>query len=186
VEAVDGVGDAKLGLEEGVDLLRVGEVGLAGDDVFGALGRLGLDDVAQNEADIGRLRVGEELAGKLGRSARVLQTGNNWRHCVRLREESARGSPSRSRSAAGIRARKHRTSSIVTARSGVRDNASPLRAEASADGFDTHDATEPAAGAGDEDGVWVRAVGGHCVNVCSGGWKVCERARGLLLRGWNA
>lgn len=53
VEAVDGVWHAELGVEERVDLLGVAKVRLAGDDVLGALGRLGLDNVAEDEADVG-------------------------------------------------------------------------------------------------------------------------------------
>jgi hypothetical protein len=87
VEAVDGVWHAKLGVEERVNLLGVAKVRLAGDDVLGALGRLGLDNVTEDEADVGGERVGQELAGELQGSAvspvvRVTsygrREGQNW------------------------------------------------------------------------------------------------------------
>ena len=65
VEAVNGIGDTKLGLEERVDLLVVGQVGFAGDDVLGGFGCAGLDDVTEDELDIGGLGVGEQSIGEL-------------------------------------------------------------------------------------------------------------------------
>ena len=65
VKAVDGVGDTKLGLEQCVDLLVVGQVGFAGDDVLGGFGCAGLDDVTEDELDIGCLGVGEKSIGEL-------------------------------------------------------------------------------------------------------------------------
>lgn len=65
MEAVDGVWDTKLGLEEGLDFGSVTEVGLLGDAFAGALGDFWLDNVGKNEVDVWGLFVFEELPGEL-------------------------------------------------------------------------------------------------------------------------
>lgn len=67
METVDGIWDAELGFEQRVDLLAVAQIRFATYDVLCALGRLGLDNVAEDQADIGSFRVFEELAGELWR-----------------------------------------------------------------------------------------------------------------------
>lgn len=53
VEAVDGVWHAELGVVQRVDLFRVAEVSFSRDDVLGALWGFWLDNVGQDEVDIG-------------------------------------------------------------------------------------------------------------------------------------
>jgi uncharacterized protein YigA (DUF484 family) len=109
VEAVDGVWETELCLEQGLHLGLVGQVRFPGHDALGlcALGQLWLDNVGEDEVHIRRLGVVQQRLGELGRSA----SGRN----------------------------------VATA---------------------THDASEPAAGTGDEDDVLVgRFRDGH---GCSG------------------
>lgn len=65
MEAVDGVWDTELGLEEGLDFGSVAEVGLFGNAFAGTLGDFWLDNVGKDEVDIWGLFVFEELAGEL-------------------------------------------------------------------------------------------------------------------------
>jgi len=65
VEAVDRVGDAILGGVESFNFGLIAEVRLSGDDVSGSLGCFGLDDVGENEVDVGGLGVFQELASEL-------------------------------------------------------------------------------------------------------------------------
>lgn len=65
METVDGVWSTKLGVEESVNLFFIAQVGFSGNDVLGVFGGFGLDDVGQDEVDIGSSRVGQELVGEL-------------------------------------------------------------------------------------------------------------------------
>lgn len=65
MEAINSVGNTKFGVEQSLNLLLIGKIGLAGDDMFSALWGLGLHNVSENKVNVGGLGVGEELAGKL-------------------------------------------------------------------------------------------------------------------------
>lgn len=65
MEAINSVRNTKFGVEQSLNLLFIGKIGLAGDDMFGALWGLGLRNVSENKVNVGGLGVGEELAGKL-------------------------------------------------------------------------------------------------------------------------
>lgn len=65
MEAINSVGNTEFGVEQSLNLLLVGKIGLAGDDMFSAFWSLGLHNVSENKMNVGGLGVGEELAGKL-------------------------------------------------------------------------------------------------------------------------
>jgi hypothetical protein len=65
VETVDGVRDSKLSLVQRLDLFRVTQIGLSSDNILGALGRLGLDNVDQDEMEIWRPGVFQQFTGEL-------------------------------------------------------------------------------------------------------------------------
>lgn len=65
MEAVDSIRRSELCREQSLDFVRVAQVCLSGDDVLGSLGCFWLDDIGEDEVDIGCLWVGEELRGKL-------------------------------------------------------------------------------------------------------------------------
>lgn len=67
---IDRIGHTELGLEQGLDLLGVAQVGLAGDNVLGIFGSFGLNNVGEDEVYVGRLGVRQELRGELAQSAR--------------------------------------------------------------------------------------------------------------------
>jgi hypothetical protein len=65
MEAVDGVGYTKLGLVQRLNLLGIAQIGLASDYVAGALGGFGLDNVDEDQVNIGGSSVFEELSSEL-------------------------------------------------------------------------------------------------------------------------
>jgi hypothetical protein len=65
VETVDGVWGTELGVEESINLFGVAQVGFSGNDVLGVFGGFGLDNVGQDEVNIGSSRVGQKLVGEL-------------------------------------------------------------------------------------------------------------------------
>lgn len=65
METVDGVWGAEFCVEESVNLFFIAQVGFSGNDMLGVFGGFGLDNVGQDEVDIGSPRVGQELVGEL-------------------------------------------------------------------------------------------------------------------------
>ena len=65
METVDGVWSSKLGVEESINLFGVAQIGFSGDDILSSLGGFWLDDIGQDEVNIGSSRVGQELVGEL-------------------------------------------------------------------------------------------------------------------------
>lgn len=65
MHTVDCIRRAKLGLEQSLDLFVVGQVGFASDDMFCALGCFGLDNIGQDEVDVGCLGVRQKFRCEL-------------------------------------------------------------------------------------------------------------------------
>lgn len=81
METVDSVWSSKLGLEQGINLLEIRQVGFSGDDLLGSLGGFGLDDIGQDELDVGCLGVGQELRGELNVSIEAdVRVGEDLRY----------------------------------------------------------------------------------------------------------
>lgn len=59
VETVYGIRSSKLGLKQGINLLEVGQVGFAGNNLLGPLGSFGLDNISQDKLDVGSFWVGQ-------------------------------------------------------------------------------------------------------------------------------
>jgi hypothetical protein len=53
METVDGVWGSEFGVEEGVNLFWVAQVGFSGNDMFSSLRGLWLDNISQDEVNIG-------------------------------------------------------------------------------------------------------------------------------------
>lgn len=60
METVNSVGNTVLGSEKPLNLLLVAQVGFAGNDLVGALRCSGLDNVSEDEVEVGGFGVGEQ------------------------------------------------------------------------------------------------------------------------------